>query len=416
MKNVASEDETEENEAKAESSFYEDWICDIMKKNPVRIVHVITGLQTGGAEMMLCSLLSAMDRTVFSSEVISLVDTGPIGERIMQSGTPVQALGMRRGVPDPVAVLSLARKLRLARPDIVQTWMYHADLIGGLAAKLAGNVPVVWGIHNVDLDPEVTKQSTIWTARACAGLSRWLPGKIICCADVARQIHVGLGYDASRMVVIPNGFDTDKFRPDAQKRAMVRRELGIQDEALLVGMVGRFHPLKDHRNFIKAASLLHKKIPDVEFLLCGEGLSWENRALSEWIDSAGLRNHFHLPGRRKDIPAIMSALDVYSSSSAGEAFPLVIGEAMACGVVCVVTDVGDSGLIVGDTGAVVEPRNAKALAGEIERILKIPAQERRALGERARARILENFRLDVVADLYTALYHMIHHKTIIQKK
>lgn len=379
-----------------------------MKKKPLRIVHIITGLDTGGAEMMLCELLSAMDRTVFSSEVISLMDTGPIGERIMQSGIPVQALGMRPGVPDPVAIFSLARRLRRAAPDLVQTWMYHADLIGGLAAKMAGNVPVVWGIHNSDLDPEETKRSTIWTARACAGLSRWLPRKIICCAEVARQIHVGIGYDGSRMVVIPNGFDTDKFRPDAQKRAMVRRELGIHDEALLVGMVGRFHPQKDHQNFIKAASLLHKRFPDVQFLLCGEGLSWENRALSDWIDTAGLRNRFHLPGRRNDIPAIMAALDVYcSSSSFGEAFPMVIGEAMACGVVCVVTDVGDSGLIVGDTGAVVEPRNARALADGIERLLKMPAQERKALGLRGRVRIRENFRLDVIAGSYAGLYRQL---------
>ena len=374
----------------------------------LKVVHVITGLSTGGAEMMLYMLVSRMGRDKFDIRVISLTDIGPIGKKIEELGIPVRALGMKRGIPDPRMVFKLTRWLKTYSPDIIQTWMYHADLVGGLAARFAGNFPVVWGIHHSNLDPEGSKRTTIWTVKVCAWFSLWLPVKIVCCSKASRQIHTALGYDPDRMVVIPNGFDLDIFKPDSEGGALVRQELGISEDTILIGMVGRFDPQKDHRNFIKAAALLQKEIRSVQFLLCGDHVTWENLKLSRWIDGADLHGYFHLLGRRYNIPRIMTALDIASSSSSyGEAFPLVLGEAMACGVPCVVTDVGDSALIVGDTGIVVPPKDPNTLAIAWKKLIEIGKDKRQKLGDNARLRISENFSLSSVVKRYEELYKCV---------
>ena len=373
----------------------------------MKILHIITSLSTGGAEMMLYKLVSKMDRDKFEIQVISLTDIGPIGKKIQALGIPVVALGMKRGVPDPRMVFKLACWLKKYRPDIIQTWMYHSDLLGGLAAKLAGNIPVVWGIRHSNLDPKGNKRTTIWTAKVCARFSRWLPVKIVCCSEASRRVHTALGYAPDRMVVIPNGFDLNLFKPDLEEGTLVRQELGIPEDTILIGLVGRFDPQKDHKNFIKAATLLKKDMPDVRLLLCGDGITWENPTLSKWIEDAGLSKYFHLLGRRNDIPRIMTALDIASSSSYGEGFPNVVGEAMACGVPCVVTDVGDSALIVGDTGIVVPPKDPGALALAWKELIEIGGHKRQKLGDNARLRIRDNFSLPSVVKRYEELYKCV---------
>ncbi len=374
----------------------------------MKILHFITGLSTGGAEMMLYKLVSRMNRDKFEIQVMSFTDIGPIGKRIQALGIPVEALGIKSGVPDPRMVFKLARWLKKYTPDLIQTWMYHSDLVGGLAAKLAGNIPVVWGIRHSNLDPEGNKRTTIWTAKACARFSRWLPVKIVCCSEASKRVHIALGYDPDRMVVIPNGFDLNLFKPDLEGGTLVRQELCIPEDTMLIGMVGRFDLQKDHRNFIKAAALLHTETKDVQFLLCGDDITWGNYQLSSWIKDAGWSEYFHLLGRRDNIPRIMTALDIASSSSSyGEGFPNVVGEAMACGVPCVVTDVGDSALIVGDTGKVVPPKDPHALAGAWSELIKIGKDKRQKLGDNARLRIKENFSLPSVVKRYEELYKCV---------
>ncbi len=241
--------------------------------------------------------------------------------------------------------------------------------------------------------------------RACARLSRLLPTRIVCCSEASRQVHVGLGYPPERMVMIPNGTDLATYRPDPLARLLVREELGIPHEAPLIGLVARFHPMKDHLTFIRAADLIQSERPEAHFLLCGDGVTWENRELATWIERVGLRSRFHLLGRRDDLPQLNSALDIASSSSYyGEAFPLVIGEAMACGVPCVVTDVGDSALIVGETGYIVPPQNPEALAAGWLRMLNQTPEARQALGKDARRRIEARFALKTVVRRYEHLY------------
>jgi glycosyltransferase involved in cell wall biosynthesis len=369
-----------------------------------RIVFIITGLSTGGAETMLLKLLERLDPR-FEAHVISLSGLGEIGPRIQALGIQVDALGMRGGLPSPLAFARLLRRLRALRPDVVHTWMYHADLLGGLAARCAGVSALAWCIRNSNLDPRLTKRSTRAVAFACALFSRWLPRGILVCSSVARQLHADLGYAADRMAVIPNGFDLARFRPDAQARLALRHELGLAGDALLIGMVGRFDPQKDHAGFFRAAGVLHARHPAAHFVLAGAGVDASNTMLMRAAESAGIRKVTHLLGLRSDMPRLMAALDLLVLSSAfGEAFPNVVGEAMACGVPCVVTDVGDSAWIVGDTGRVVLPGDNTALAQAMQDLLELPVQQRQALGVRARARVLEHFEIGQVVAQYEAFF------------
>lgn len=357
--------------------------------------------------MMLYKLLSSMDNQVFHHDVISLTDVGAVGKKINSLGVPVQSLKMCRGIPDPWALVKLMTILKRSKPDVIQTWMYHSDLIGGLAAKFTGKPPVCWGIRHSNLDPSLNKSMTIWVAKLCAYLSRWLPSMIVCCSNSSKQVHYSLGYALDKMIVIPNGFDLEAFRPNSDAISLVRDELGLCEDAFLIGLVGRFDPLKDHKNFILAAEKLLQIKPDVHFVLCGNLVDWDNSELSSLIDRYNVRSSFHLLGARQDIPILTAAFDIATSSSSGEGFPNVIGEAMACGVPCVVTDVGDSAFIVGSTGIVVPPCDPNALADAWLKLINMKHAERNRLGESARQRIKEHFSLSEIARCYALLYERV---------
>ena len=378
---------------------------------PLKILHVITGLFTGGAEMMLAKLLAHLPANQTRHTVVSLTGSGPLAARIAGLGIPVITLGMNKGrlAKGPALIagfLRLRRLIRQEQPDIVQAWMYHANLFAGLAAAGApGAPPVIWGIRQSDLDPKISKPSTIRIAKLGGRLSRALSNKILCCSDVARVVHERIGYDPARMVVIPNGFDLNEFKPDAEARARLRREIAVPDEAPLIGLIARFDAQKDHRNFLAAAGQVRKALPNAHILLCGSGADAGNREIAGWIDDFNIGANCRLLGARADIPAVTAALDVAVSSSAfGEGFPNVLGEAMAAGVPCVATDVGDSRMIVGNTGHVVPPRAPVVLAEAILALLRLPAAERQALSVAARQRIADEFEIGVIAQRYLALY------------
>jgi glycosyltransferase involved in cell wall biosynthesis len=372
-----------------------------------RIAHVITGLPVGGSETMLMKLLAATDRKVWEPEVISLRDVGVMGERIAAMGIPVRALGMRERPADVAAPVRLLSWLRSGRPDVVQTWLYHADLIAGLAAWAAG-VPVIWGIRQSNLQPGGDRRSTIWIARVCALLSRRVPRRIVCCSEASRRNHLEMGYAEQKMIVIPNGFDLRSFHSDPQARTSVRMELGLSDSTPLIGLIARFDPQKDHGTFVAAARRLHRVAPHIHFVLCGKGIDAANGTLQTWISDAGLEAHCHLLGQRDDIPRLTAALDVASLSSAyGEGFPNVIGEAMACAVPCVATDVGECGAIIGDTGTVVPAKDPEALARAWQGMIEAGVEARSRLGAAARRRIENEFDIDIVARRYSRLHEEV---------
>lgn len=383
--------------------------ADARAPHSLKVLHVITGLNTGGAEMMLTKLLARLPQTQTRHVVVSLTAGGPLADRIAGYGIPVIFLGMHASgfLAKAKAAFGGLRRLRRLiaqeKPDIVQAWMYHANLFAGVASL--GLSAVIWGIRQSDLDPDISKRSTIRVAKLGGFFSRALSDSILCCSEVARVVHERIGYDPGRMVVIPNGFDLAEFKPDAAARAAVRREIGIGDDVPLIGLIARFDSQKDHRNFLAAAAEVSRALPEARFLLCGGGIEAGNKTLAGWIAEFGLEGRCHLLGSRADMPAVTAALDVAVSASAfGEGFPNVLGEAMACGVPCVATDVGDSRVIVRETGRIVAPREPEALADAITGILRLPAAERIALGAAARQRIAQHFEIGVIAERYLALY------------
>jgi glycosyltransferase involved in cell wall biosynthesis len=374
-------------------------------KDRISVANLITGTSTGGAETMLHKLVSRIDRERFDVSVISLTTAGEIGRRMIDEGVSFHSIEASRSGLDPAALARLVRLLRHIRPDILQTWMYHADLAGGLAARLSHSIPVAWNIRHSDLDPGHMKKRTILIAKLSSRLSRRLPERIVCCSHASMETHAAIGYDRERMIVIPNGFDTSVFVPDSGARISVRKELGLDREAPLVGLIARYHPQKDHATFILAAGILHAELPGVRFILCGEGVTGDNGDLAGLIEGAGLKDAAFLLGRRADIPRLQASLDIASSSaSSGEGFPNIIGEAMSCGVPCVVTSVGDSSEIVGDCGIVVEPGAPEALAAGWKKILAMRSGDRSALAGRCRERIEKKFEIGAVTARYEVMY------------
>jgi glycosyltransferase involved in cell wall biosynthesis len=359
-----------------------------------RVVHVITSLEEGGAQAMLHKLLSVRG-AAGDDMVVTLTDEGAIGPKIAELGVPVIALGMKRGRPSPTAALRLVRLLRERRPDVVQTWMYHADLLGGAAAGLL-RIPVVWGVRHDRLLGRDSRLTRL-TRRVCALLSRFVPARIVCNSAAALRTHAAAGYARDKLLVVPNGFELSRFRPDAEARGAIRRALGVPEDAPLVGLVARYHPHKDHATFLAAASMIREQLPGVRFVLCGDGVDWDNRGLVGAIDAADLRANVHLLGSRSDVERIMAALDVACLTSRTESFPNVLGEAMACGVPCVSTDCGDVRELLGDLGRVVPAGDARAVAGATLEILRLDRAGRRALGAAGRARVEAHFGIDAVA-------------------
>jgi glycosyltransferase involved in cell wall biosynthesis len=380
----------------------------IKMNRPIRITHVITDLDTGGAEMMLYRLLSRLDKNKVLSNVVSLTDEGPIGPLISRLGIEVRSLGMNAGNINPHGIIKLASLLKDNQTDLVQTWMYHSDFIGSLSALAAGIKPVIWGIHNSTLDPRKSKTSTRLIVRINSLLSRFIPHTIIACSQAAMNVHLRIGYDKKRMRFIPNGFDLSEFRPDESAKSRVRKELGISQHSLVVGMAARFDPQKDHQNFFSAGSIVLKHFPDLHLVLCGDGITKDNADLMKLVSPLNSDNRIHLLGRRTDMPAVIVSWDLaVLSSEYGEAFPLVLGEAMACGVPCVATDVGDSAAIIANTGLVVPPRDPQKLADAIINLLERPVGERETLGNAARERIQSNYDLKAVVEAYTRIYQEV---------
>ncbi|SUY79728.1 GDP-mannose-dependent alpha-(1-6)-phosphatidylinositol monomannoside mannosyltransferase [Comamonas testosteroni] len=356
---------------------------------------------------MLLKLLQQIDRGRFTPTVISLIGLGEVGPKIQALNIPVYSLDMSRGVPNPLVVLRLAKLLRQLQPEVVHTWMYHADLLGGLAARLAGFRKVIWCIRHSNLSKTENKRSTLWVVKACALLSHRVPVQMISCSQRAKEVHAAVGYAADKLHVIPNGFDLSRFVPDVAARASVRAELGLAADVPLVGLIARFDSQKNHCGFVEAAAQVHAQMPDVHFVLAGTGVDAANIALNSAIAVKGLQARMHLLGRREDVPRLMASLDVLASSSHGEAFPNVLGEAMACGVPCVVTDVGDSAEIVGDTGCVVAAGDMVGLARGLVDVLSYPPEQKTVLGEQARVRVAARYEIGHVARLYEAFYERV---------
>ncbi len=375
----------------------------------LHIVHIISGLGQGGAETVLHRLVTDQDPQTMHT-VISLGHEGVFGPRLRAAGISVHALGMK---DSPLAGLQglwrLYGLLRRLRPDVVQTWMYHADLLGGGVARLAGIPALAWGVRNSGADLQHGSRSARAVAWVCARLSHWMPGVIIVCAEEAARRHRQWGYDADRMLVIPNGYDLSAWQPDERARAGMRLEWGVGADTPLIGSVARWNPLKDHANLLDAFARSLKRQPDLRCVLVGQGMDAGNAELASLLQRHGITEQVILLGRRDDVARILAALDLYVLSSRAEGFPNVVAEAMATGVPCVVTDVGDAARIVGDCGWVVPPRDAEALSSAIDNAVALLGSEP-GLNEyaqrarRGRERVERTYGLDVMRRRYRTVW------------
>ena len=364
------------------------------------IVHVINDLDRGGAETVLYRLLAGSEGRM-DPIVISLTDEGVIGREIRALGIPVQHLGVNSSAGYTTGIARLRSRLRSLRPDLVQTWMYHADLVGGLAAKTSGVPATVWGIH-ATLRPK-ERSALLYRSglAAAARLSRVVPDKIVCCSHHAAADHQRVGYDPAKLVVIPNGFEQ---QPTVATDSTLRDRLGLAPATSIVGSVGRLHPDKDHATFLEAANVVRSRRADVHFVLVGEGLDRTNEELMALVHGLGLGRHVSLLGPTSEVFDLYPQMDVVVCSSVIEALPLALGEAMAVGIPVVTTDVGDAARMVADPSRVVPVRSPGLLADAIEGVLSLSVDERRALGARDRDTILSGYGLSKMVDSYLRLY------------
>ena len=368
------------------------------------ITHVIVGLGVGGAELMLKRLIeSHRSNLLFQHKIISLTHLGVVGKQLQAGGVDVQVMNMRSPLHFPAILWRLTRLLLQQKPDVIQTWMYHADLLGGLAARMAGIKNVIWGIRTTDASTGGSR-ATAGIRWLCARLSRWVPHTIVCAAEASRRVHVALGYQADRTVVIPNGFDMARLQATLAQVAALRCECGFASDALVFGTLGRFNAAKDPHNFVRAAGLLASKHTDVNFLMVGRDCDAANVQLMGWINATGCADRFVLLGERSDVPVCLAAMDVFCLSSCTEGFPNVVGEAMAMHKACVVTDVGDAAYLLGKCGVVVPKEDSAALAEGMTQLADLSAAERALLGEQAHARIASEFNMDRTRERFEAVY------------
>ena len=300
----------------------------------MKVLYITTSLETGGAQVMLYKMLATIDRHKIEPVVISLIDRGSVGDQIEAMGIPVHCLHMRK-ILTLRMIWALRKLVQKIQPDVVQGWMYHGNLAAQWVSRFTRSPrPVVWSIHySIDaLDKD--KKTTVAVIKLGAKLSRFAD-RVLFVSQVSQSQHHMIGYAKTNSQVIPNGFDPTQFLPSDGDCERVRKELGISSNSILIGIAGRYHPMKDHLNFLRAATYLLSQLPNsqapsVYFIMMGAGLTLDNPELTPFCSALGDR--LRCLGERRDMSKLLASLDIYTSSSAyGEAFPMVIGEAMSCG-------------------------------------------------------------------------------------
>jgi glycosyltransferase involved in cell wall biosynthesis len=373
----------------------------MMSRGKIRVVHLITALNSGGAEWAMAQLVAGMNRDEFASSVVSLVPGGPVESALREAGTPVTSVSLLGSMQVPGAALRLHRILRRERPHVLQTWLYHADLVGLVIGKVSRVPSIFWNVRcSENVDARGPRGARLM--KLLVRLSP-LPTGVVVNSRRGQSAHGAAGYRPRAWHLIGNGFDTDVFRPKPEARSAMRAELGIPHDALVVGMVAGYRPIKDHGTFLLAAVRTRELVPNARFVLVGPGID-QSPALARQIEQLGLSRVIHLSGDRRDIPDVLAAFDVATLTSVAEGFPNAIGQAMACGVPTVMTDTGDGAALMGDAGVAVPVRDAIAIAEAWVRILQEPAEVRAARGGRGRARIAECFTVAAAIRRYEDLY------------
>ena len=380
----------------------------------MKVTHVIVGLNIGGAELMLRRLCESFNSSSEDEHrVISLTDLGEVGALLRAHGVTVDTLGMRGAWDVFSAFNKLVRLLQSTKPDVVQTWMYHADLLGGLAARWVGVKGLIWGIRTTDVSKGGGK-STIVIRRLCAWLSAILPNVIVCAAEASRTTHIAVGYSPKKMIVIPNGFDLERLVASSEEREAIRLTHGIGVNDFVIGSLGRFNEVKDHAGFIKSAGLVAARFPYVKFLMIGRDVDHGNIALMADIAATGYADRFVLLGERKDVAGCYRAMDMFCLHSFTEGFPNVLGEAMSMALPCVTTDAGDAAFLLGGNGIVVPVHEPQVLAEALAKVVGKTDAERTTMGQGAYTRIFENFTMKCTETKFKEIYDRLYLNQDIQ--
>lgn len=369
----------------------------------MKVLHVITGLNVGGAENMLAKLIEQGGGD--DPQVLSLLPPGPIAERIRKQGVAVHSLDMRRGLAGPRAMHRLTRIVERIGPDLIHGWMYHGKLAASFARRrLSHKVPLVWNIrHSI---PDLARESlqTRILLRLSARISRG-PEAIIYNAHVSRAQHEAIGYASARGTVIANGFDTVRFDCDPAARDRARELFGLPAGTLRVACIARLHPMKDQARLVDAVAAARTRGCDIHLMLVGHGLADPPAELRQLIERSLPPDRITTCGARFDVAEWLPGMDILAVPSAwGEAFPNVIGEALACGVPVVATDVGDSARIVGAHGLIVPPNDTEAMADALVAMAARSPEERAAMGRAGRERIMRDYSLEKIARQYEQVH------------
>lgn len=374
----------------------------------MRILHCITGLTGDGAQRLLLRLTRGLQDYSVQSVVVNLGSATPLVSDFEAAKVPVLSLGISPSVSDiPGAISSLRRVMHDLEPDIVQGWMYHANVMTFLA-KTSGRLhfPLVWNIRRGMDDYRQRGRATRAVIRMSSALSRYIDS-IVYCSGISRSQHEAFGYARDHGRVMHNGFDTRTFAPCETARKEARALFGAKDDEVVIGNIGRFDVAKGHRHLLEAFALVAASVRNVRLVCVGRGMDAGNGEVSALLTRAGIAERVTLLGERDHVERIFPGFDMYCSSSIAEGFPNVVAEAMACALPCVVTDVGGSAEIVDQTGVVVAPRNSAALAKGLRRYVKLSSTERRMIGEKARVRVREVFSLESMVSNYAQMYRSL---------
>lgn len=366
-----------------------------------KVVHIITGLQKGGAETMLYNILKNGSRDKFKFTVISLIKGGYYNEKIKDLNIEVFDYEINS---HPISsFLKIINHLKNA--DTVCCWMYHANLIGLISAKFAGVKNIIWGVRHSNLDKRRNKRSTLFINRICSFLSKYV-NVITYNGEKAKIVHESMGYDKTRSVVLSNGCDVSIFKPVYNARAILCSELSINSNTKILLSVAKYTSQKDIPNFINALALLKKEFNEVVGVMCGNGIDINNNELVSLIQSKNLiiNKDVYLLGIRHDIPLLMSACDLYILHSAGEAFPNTLIEAMACEANCVATDVGDVKYILNDDERIVKPSDYIMLSEVIKKVLLESSDIVEQKRKNNRDRIVKNYSIKNIVKDYENYY------------
>lgn len=364
----------------------------------MKITHIIIGLGIGGAELMLKRLVEGLNgKDGMHHSVISLTDLGPVGQQLLDNGIHVKSLGMKNILSIPTTFIKLRRELKNKKPDIVQTWMYHADFLGGLAAKSLGIHNVIWNVRNTHLNSN-GKFNMVFR-KICAYLSYKVPKEIIYVSQSAYNEHLKQKYRSNIGKIIGNGFDTAKYSFSRRNREKYRSDFKLEDSDIAVFSIGRYVPAKDHSTFVAAICLAARTNPKIKGVLVGRDIQLD---LFDLSDSE--KKYFIMTGQRADIAELLSAADIFCLHSITEGFPNVLGEAMSVGIPCITTDAGDAALILKEKKYVVDVGDFSAISRKIIELSNEPDSVIAAIANKNTENIVRNYSISSILDQYIALY------------